>query len=40
VCNDDEFEELRAAGAIHEDPVSGAEDVILVERMKRLLLSS
>jgi len=40
VGSDDDVEELRAAGAIHEDPVSGAEDVILVERMKKLLLSS
>ena len=38
VGSDDDVEELRAAGAIHEDPVSGAEDVILVERMKKLLL--
>lgn len=40
VGSDDEVEELQAAGAIHEDPVSGAEDVLLVERMKKLLLSS
>lgn len=39
VCGDDEVEELRAAGAIHEDPVSGAEDILLVERMKNLLLT-
>lgn len=35
---EDEFEELRAAGAVHEDVVSAAEDAILVERMKLLLL--
>jgi hypothetical protein len=40
VGSENDIEELRAAGAIHEDPVSGAEDVILVERMKKLLLSS
>jgi len=40
VCGDDEVEELQSAGAIHEEPMSGAEDVILVERMKNLLLSS
>ena len=33
-----EFGEFRAAGAVDEDVLSAAEDVILVERMKVLLL--
>lgn len=39
VLNDEDFEMFRAAGAIHEDPVSGAEDVLHVKRMKKLLLT-
>jgi hypothetical protein len=35
---EEEFEEFRAAGAIDENIVDAAEDVILVERMKVLLL--
>jgi hypothetical protein len=38
VCTDEEFEVLYAADAIDDDPVSGAEDVLIVERIKELLL--
>jgi hypothetical protein len=38
VCTDEEVEVFRAAGAIDEDPVRGAEDVLIVERIKELLL--
>ena len=37
VCTDEDVEVFRAAGAIDEDPVRGAEDVIIVERIKELL---
>ncbi len=36
---EEEFEEFRAAGAVEEDVVLAAEDAILVERMKLLLLA-
>jgi hypothetical protein len=39
VCTDEEFEALLIAGALEEDPVQGAEDVLIVERIKRLLLA-
>ena len=39
VCTDEEFEALLAADAIDEDPVRGAEDVLIVERVKELLLA-
>lgn len=39
VCTDEEFEALLAAGAFDEDAVRGAEDVLIVERIKRLLLA-
>lgn len=35
---EEEFETLRAAGAIEEDVVSAAQDAIRLERMKELLL--
>lgn len=38
VCTDEEVEVLRAAGAIDEDPVRDAEDVLIVERIKEMLL--
>jgi hypothetical protein len=38
VCNEEEIEVLRAGGAINEDPVRAAEEVILVERIRKLLL--
>lgn len=37
--SDDEFEEFRAAGAVEDDPVGGAEDVLRVECARRLLLA-
>jgi len=38
VASEEVFEEMRAAGAIHEDILTAAEDVLFVERMKVLLL--
>lgn len=38
VCTDEEVEVFRAAGAIDGDPVCGAEDVLIVERIKELFL--
>ena len=38
VMGDEQFEEFRAAGAVAEDVVTAAEDVLYVERMKALLL--
>ncbi|MEW6743383.1 MAG: hypothetical protein AB1486_11555 [Planctomycetota bacterium] len=38
VATDEEFEFLRKAGAFHEDPVRGAEDVLIVEHIKEMLL--
>jgi len=38
VCNEEEFGELRAAGAIDEDPVRMAEELILLERIRKWLL--
>ena len=37
---EDQFTEMRAADVFDEDVVSAAEDVLLVERMKVLLLGS
>lgn len=37
VLSDEEFEQFRAAGAVEDDPVGGAEDVLRVERARRLL---
>ena len=37
VLSDDKFEEFRAAGALEDDPVGGAEDVLRVECARRLL---
>jgi hypothetical protein len=39
LLSDDEFEEFRAAGAVEDDPVGGAEDVVRVGRARRLLLA-
>jgi hypothetical protein len=39
VSTDEEFEALLMAGALDEDPVQGAEDVLIVERIKGLLLA-
>jgi hypothetical protein len=38
--SDEQFAEFREAGAIAEDIVTAAEDVLRVERMKVLLLDS
>lgn len=38
VCSDEEIERLRAAVAFAEDPVHDAEDVLIVERLKEMLL--
>lgn len=40
VASEEQFEEMRAAGAVQEDIVTAAEDVILIERMKVLLLGN
>ena len=39
VLSEEEFEEFLAAGAVEDDPVGGAEDVLRVERARRLLLA-
>jgi len=39
VLPDEQFEEFRAAGAVEDNPVGGAEDVLRVERARRLLLA-
>jgi hypothetical protein len=38
VATDEAYEEMREAGAIDEDPVWWAEDILLIERAKELLL--
>jgi len=38
VCSDEEVEVFRAAGAIDENPLRGAEDVLIVERIKETLV--
>jgi hypothetical protein len=40
VYTDEEVEVFRAAGAIEEDPVRGAENALVAERIKDLLLAS
>ncbi len=39
VCSDEAYEEMREAGAIPEDPVWWAEEILLIERAKALLLA-
>ena len=39
VSSDEVYEEMREAGAIDEDPVGWAEDILLIERAKTLLLA-
>lgn len=39
VASDEAHEEMREAGAIPEDPVWWAEEILLIERAKRLLLA-
>ncbi|MBI4564836.1 MAG: hypothetical protein HY716_09120 [Planctomycetes bacterium] len=38
VCTDEEMEVFGRAGAIDANPIRGAEDVLLVERIKEMLL--
>jgi hypothetical protein len=38
VATDEAYEEMREAGAIHENPVEWAEQILLIERAKDLLL--
>ena len=38
VLSEAQYDEMRAAGALDEDVVRAAEDAILLERAKRLLL--
>jgi len=39
VVSDEAHEEMREAGAIHEDPVWWAGEILLIERAKKLLLA-
>jgi len=39
VCGDEAYEEMREAGAVQENPVEWAEQILLLERTKTLLLS-
>jgi len=39
VASDEAYEAMQAAGAVSEDPVEWAKQILLVERMKKLLLS-
>ena len=39
VASDEAYEEMRSAGVIDENPVEWAEQILLLERMKALLLS-
>ena len=38
VCTDEQYETLRAAGALDGDVVRGAEDVIIMGRIREMLL--
>ena len=38
VCTDEQYETLHKSGAIPDDPVGEAEDIIQVERIEKLLL--
>ena len=37
VSSDEAYDAMREAGAIPEDPVSWAEEILLIERVKHLL---
>ena len=39
VCSDEAYEEMREAGAVPEAPVWWAEEILLIERAKTLLLA-
>ncbi len=38
ILSDEDYEEFRDAGAVEEDPVEWAREILLVERVKTLLL--
>ncbi|MGH9459922.1 MAG: hypothetical protein ACRD1X_01800 [Vicinamibacteria bacterium] len=38
ILNDDDYEEFRDAGAVDENPVEWAREILLVERVKTMLL--
>ncbi len=38
ICSDDEYEVIREMGMVEDDPVAGAEEVLIFARMKELLL--
>ncbi len=38
VYDNETYEEIKAAGMIEDDPIAGAEDVLLVAQMRELLL--
>lgn len=39
VASEEVYEEMREAGAVEEDPVQWAQDILLIERAKGLLLT-
>jgi hypothetical protein len=39
-ASDEAYEEMREAGVFDEDPVEWAENILLIERAKKLLLTS
>jgi len=39
VASDEAYQKMQAAGAVSEDPVEWAKQILLVERVKKLLLS-
>lgn len=38
VCDDETYDEIKAAGMIEDDSVAGAEDVLLMARIREMLL--
>ena len=38
VMSNEDFEDFRAAGAVRENRIQGAEDVLILERIKEMLL--
>ena len=38
ILSDEDYEEFRDAGAVEEDPVEWAREILLVERVKKMLL--
>lgn len=39
ICSDEEYEFFREHGAIEESPVTGAEDILIMERIREMLTS-